>query len=91
MNSQPTQNHATRVVGNDYHVYASINLGALITIRKYSAWHNSQPLYDLKFQHGNIDCSHATLTALVRQAQEALCAPESDADCSGSFTDMEPA
>lgn len=80
--------HATRVVSNDRHVYAGINLGDLIMVRKYSAWHNSQPLYQLRFRHGTIDCSHTTLQAIVRQSTEALCAPDRDADMSGSCADM---
>lgn len=47
---------------------------------------------DWIFRRGTMDCSHATLTEIVRQGTEALCAPESEADYSGSFTDMgEPA
>lgn len=83
--------HSTRVVSNDHNIYAGINLGQLVLVRKYAAWHNSQPLYQLRFQHGTIDCSHTTLQRMVKQGTEALCSPERDADCSGSFTDMEPA
>ena len=80
--------HSTRVVGHDRHVSCGINLGDLIMVRKYAAWHNSQPLYQLRFRHGTIDCSHTTLQAIVRQGTEALCAPERDADCSGSRADL---
>lgn len=82
------ETHATRVTSNDKHVYAGINLGEFVMVRKYSAWHNTQALYELRFQHGTMDMSHATLQGIVRQGQEALCTPQPDADCSGSFTDM---
>lgn len=84
--------HTTRVTSNDRFVCAAINLGDLIYVRRYSAWHNTEPLYEVRFRRGTMDCSHATLTEIVRQGQEALCAPDREADYSGSFTDMgEPA
>lgn len=81
--------HTTRVVSNDRFVSAGIALGDLIFVRRYSAWHNSQPLFELRFRRGTIDMSADTLAAIVRQGQEALAAPDVDPDISGSFTDME--
>jgi hypothetical protein len=81
--------HTTRVTSNDRFVSAGISLGDLIMVRKYSAWHNQQPLYELRFRHGAIDISHGTLTAIVRHGQEALCAPDRDADCSGAVANLD--
>lgn len=82
--------HTTRVSSNDRFVFAGINLGDLIMVRRYSAWHNTQALYELRFRHGTIDMSHATLTEIVRQGQEALCAQDRDTRYPVSRADLEP-
>lgn len=84
--------HATRVQSNDRFISAGITLGDLLFVRRYSAWHNTQPLFEARFRHGMIDMSQATLVDLVRQAQEALASPDPYIECSGATADLgEPA
>lgn len=93
-NPTPTHpdTHATRVTSNDRFVSAGINLGDLLFVRRYSAWHNTQPLFEARFRHGVIDMSQDTLIALVRSGQEALAAPDPYIECSGATADLgEPA
>lgn len=70
--------HGTRVTSNDRFVSATITLGDLLYVRQYSAWHNSQPLYQLRFRRGSMDISQDTMIALVREGTEALAAEPRD-------------
>jgi hypothetical protein len=83
--------HATRVTFNGPFMSASIALGDLLFIRRYSAWHNEQPLYQLRFRRGSIDMCHDALVQLVRQGQESLVAPEREVNCSGAYCEVEDA
>lgn len=80
--------HTTRVTSNDRFVSCGIALGDLIHIRRYSAWHNAQPLYELRFRRGSIDMSQDTLTQLVRQGAEAINARPRDPDYSAITADL---
>lgn len=80
--------HTTRVTSNDRFVSCGISLGDLIHIRRYSAWHNTEPLYEVRFRRGSIDMSQETLIGLVRQGAEAINAKPRDPDYSGACADL---
>jgi hypothetical protein len=80
--------HTTRVTSNDRFVCAAIALGDLLYVRRYSAWHNTEALFEVRFRRGTIDMSAATLTEIVRQGQEALASAPRDAEISGSAADL---
>ena len=78
----------TLVESNDRFCSVGCSLGDLVMILRRPVWHDKDPRYELRFRHGTVQMSHTTLQAIVRQGTEALCAPERDADCSGSRADM---
>jgi hypothetical protein len=81
--------HTTRLIANDRFVSCGVTLGDLVGVRRYSAWHNTQSLYEVRFRRGSIDMSQDTLIALVRQGAEAIRTRPHDPDCSAIIANLE--